>query len=76
MITYPQSSFNESFLLQVMMEYILIADVNSSDRCAHQLGTLLANCKALVMLNIIPYNPTASWQKTWRLRDSKKMWDI
>lgn len=45
---------------KVMMEYILIADVNSSDRCAHQLGTLLANCKALVMLNIIPYNPTAS----------------
>jgi len=45
---------------KVMMEYILIAEVNSSDECAHRLGRLLADCKALVMLNIIPYNPTAS----------------
>eukprot|EP00913_Durusdinium_trenchii_P001731 g1602.t1 len=42
------------------MEYILIADVNSSESCAHQLGELLANCRALVMLNVIPYNPTVS----------------
>ena len=42
------------------MEYILIADVNSSESCAHQLGELLANCRALVMLNVIPYNPTAA----------------
>ncbi|CAK8999880.1 Ribosomal RNA large subunit methyltransferase N (23S rRNA (adenine(2503)-C(2))-methyltransferase) (23S rRNA m2A2503 methyltransferase) [Durusdinium trenchii] len=45
---------------KVMMEYILIADVNSSESCAHQLGELLANCRALVMLNVIPYNPTVS----------------
>lgn len=48
-------------IAQVMMEYILIADVNSSDHCAHRLGELLAQCRALVMLNIIPYNPTAAW---------------
>lgn len=50
-------------LQQVMMEYILIAEVNSSDECAHRLGRLLADCKALVMLNIIPYNPTATGQE-------------
>ena len=42
------------------MEYILIAGVNSSQLCAQQLGELLANSRALVMLNVIPYNPTAA----------------
>jgi len=40
----------------VMIEYIMIADVNSSPECAHELGKLLEgrNC----MVNLIPYNPT------------------
>ena len=66
-----------------MMEYILIAEVNSSDECAHRLGRLLADCKALVMLNIIPYNPTATRQEwmfvfflNWNREHSKNEEDV
>ncbi|CAE7167900.1 rlmN, partial [Symbiodinium necroappetens] len=45
---------------KVMMEYILIEGVNTSAETAHALGSLLARQRALVMLNLIPYNPTAS----------------
>ncbi|CAE7564166.1 rlmN [Symbiodinium pilosum] len=45
---------------KVMMEYILIEGVNASAEVAHALGALLARRRALVMLNLIPYNPTAS----------------
>jgi hypothetical protein len=40
----------------VMIEYILIANVNSSVETAKQLGELLAGRQ--VWINIIPYNPT------------------
>ncbi|CAE7905861.1 rlmN [Symbiodinium microadriaticum] len=45
---------------KVMMEYILIEGVNTSAETAHALGSLLARQRALVMLNLIPYNPTAT----------------
>ena len=41
----------------VMVEYVLIADVNDSDAVAHELGQLLQH--RTVLLNVIPYNPTA-----------------
>ena len=40
----------------VLIEYVLIADINSSEEVAHQLGTLLQGRE--VILNVIPYNPT------------------
>lgn len=39
-----------------LIEYVLIADVNSSAEVAHQLGALLQDRD--VLLNVIPYNPT------------------
>lgn len=39
-----------------MIEYIMIANVNSSTACAHELGTLLQGRKCMV--NLIPYNTT------------------
>jgi len=44
---------------KVMMEYILIEGTNASDANAHALGTLLSHRRALVMLNLIPYNRTS-----------------
>jgi hypothetical protein len=43
---------------QVLVEYVLIADVNDSDETAHALGRLLHSRRANMMLNVIPYNPT------------------
>jgi 23S rRNA (adenine(2503)-C(2))-methyltransferase len=40
----------------VFIEYVLIANVNSSDDVAKELGELLGTRS--VMLNVIPYNPT------------------
>ena len=40
-----------------LVEYVLIADVNDSEEVAHQLGQLLEG--RTVVLNVIPYNPTA-----------------
>ena len=45
---------------QLMMEYTLIEGVNTSAETSHALGSLLARQRALVMLNLIPYNPTAT----------------
>jgi adenine C2-methylase RlmN of 23S rRNA A2503 and tRNA A37 len=45
----------------VMIEYILIADVNSSVETANQLGRLLQGRQ--VWINIIPYNPTSVGDK-------------
>ena len=69
---------NESFLLQVMMDDGVHVDryVNSSYRCAHQLGTLLANCNALVMLNIIPYNPAAPLAENLEPKWRKDIWEF
>ncbi|RKP02678.1 hypothetical protein CXG81DRAFT_10493 [Caulochytrium protostelioides] len=41
----------------VLVEYVIIRDVNDSDAVAHELGALLKNRD--VLLNVIPYNPTA-----------------
>jgi len=41
------------------MEYILIEGTNASEAEAHTLGALLSQRRALVMLNLIPYNRTA-----------------
>ena len=41
----------------ILVEYVIIKDVNDSVQVAHQLGKLLQNVS--VLLNIIPYNPTA-----------------
>eukprot|EP01147_Barroeca_monosierra_P008640 gene8640-1047_t len=40
----------------VLIEYVLIDNVNSSEEVAHQLGGLLQGLD--VILNVIPYNPT------------------
>ncbi|EGD80439.1 radical SAM domain-containing protein [Salpingoeca rosetta] len=40
----------------VLIEYVLIDNVNSSEEVAHQLGRLLEGRE--VILNVIPYNPT------------------
>ena len=42
------------------MEYILIKDVNDTTWHAHALGKLLHNRKNDILLNLIPYNPTAA----------------
>lgn len=41
----------------VLVEYVLIANVNDSEETAKELGLLLQNRS--VLLNVIPYNPTA-----------------
>ncbi|KAJ3046203.1 sorting nexin [Rhizophlyctis rosea] len=41
----------------VLVEYVMIADVNDTVEVAHQLGELLKGRD--VLLNLIPYNPTA-----------------
>ena len=41
----------------ILVEYVIIKDVNDSIEVAHQLGRLLRGVS--VLLNIIPYNPTA-----------------
>ena len=46
--------------LTVMMEYILIKDVNDTIWHAHALGKLLHERKKDILLNLIPYNPTAA----------------
>ena len=46
--------------LTVMMEYILIKDVNDTTWHAHALGKLLHKRKNDILLNLIPYNPTAA----------------
>jgi adenine C2-methylase RlmN of 23S rRNA A2503 and tRNA A37 len=42
----------------VMMEYIMIAGINDSIKCAHELGKLLQGREYLI--NLIPYNPTVA----------------
>lgn len=42
----------------VMMEYIMIAGINDSPECAHELGQLLQGREFIV--NLIPYNPTVA----------------
>jgi adenine C2-methylase RlmN of 23S rRNA A2503 and tRNA A37 len=42
----------------VMMEYIMIAGINDSIECAHELGNLLQGREYLI--NLIPYNPTVA----------------
>ena len=42
-----------------MIEYILIKDINDRDEHAHLLGILLEPRRQSILLNLIPYNPTA-----------------
>jgi adenine C2-methylase RlmN of 23S rRNA A2503 and tRNA A37 len=41
------------------IEYILIKDVNDKPEHAHELGQLLSSRRGHIILNLIPYNPTA-----------------
>jgi hypothetical protein len=41
----------------ILIEYVLIRDINDSPETAHALGSLLQGQQ--VLLNVIPYNPTA-----------------
>jgi sorting nexin-8 len=41
----------------VLIEYVIIRDINDSEETAHNLGALLKGRD--VLLNVIPYNPTA-----------------
>ena len=43
----------------VMIEYILIKDVNDQEQHAVELANLLACRREHIILNLIPYNPTA-----------------
>jgi adenine C2-methylase RlmN of 23S rRNA A2503 and tRNA A37 len=43
----------------VMIEYILIAEVNDRDEHAAELAELLLPRREFILLNLIPYNPTA-----------------
>ncbi len=45
---------------QVTFEYVLLAGVNDSPVCAHQLGELLAPLKQYAHVNCIPVNKTAA----------------
>ncbi|CAL1133399.1 unnamed protein product [Cladocopium goreaui] len=45
---------------RAMIEYVLLSEENDSDLCATQLGKLLAPRARKIMVNLIPYNPTAS----------------
>lgn len=43
----------------VMIEYILIAEINDRDEHAIELAELLMPRREFILLNLIPYNPTA-----------------
>jgi len=45
---------------RAMIEYVLLSEENDSDLCATQLGKLLAPRARKIMVNLIPYNPTAA----------------
>jgi 23S rRNA (adenine2503-C2)-methyltransferase len=45
---------------QVTFEYVLLAGVNDTAECAHQLGALLAPLKQFAHVNCIPVNTTAA----------------
>ncbi len=45
---------------QVTFEYVLLAGVNDTAECAHQLGTLLAPLKQFAHVNCIPVNATSA----------------
>eukprot|EP01071_Lankesteria_metandrocarpae_P006445 Lankesteria_metandrocarpae@DN4357_c0_g1_i3.p1 len=44
----------------ILIQYILIRDVNDTEKCAHQLLSLMTERKSYIMINLIPYNPTDS----------------
>lgn len=45
--------------MSTCVEYILIKDINDREEHAMELGRLLAGRRDHVLLNLIPYNPTA-----------------
>lgn len=51
---------------RVMFEYIMIKDVNDSEKCAKELGKLLK--KNLYFVNLISYNPTGIFEPSANLR--------
>ncbi len=59
-VSYSKRTHKHGRKLTVMMEYILIKDVNDTIWHAHELGKLLHKRRNDVLLNLIPYNPTAA----------------
>lgn len=59
-IHHSKKSHKHGRKLTVMMEYILIRDVNDTIWHAHALGKLLYERRNDILLNLIPYNPTAA----------------
>ena len=48
---------------KVMIEYVMIAGINDSDKLAEELAQLIGQLpKKLVMVNLIPYNPTGDYK--------------
>ncbi len=48
---------------KVMIEYVMIAGVNDGDKLAEELAELISELpKKLIMVNLIPYNPTGSYK--------------
>jgi 23S rRNA (adenine2503-C2)-methyltransferase len=45
---------------QVTFEYVLLAGINATEECAHQLGILLAPLKQFAHVNCIPVNATSA----------------
>jgi len=54
---------------QVMFEYLLIKDINDSDKHAEELAKLIK--KPLYFLNLIMYNPTGVFEPSKRSREFK-----
>lgn len=48
---------------KVMLEYVMIAGINDSDKLAQELAKIIGELpKKLVLVNLIPYNPTGSYR--------------
>ena len=48
---------------KVMLEYVMIAGINDSDKLAQELAKIIGELpQKLVMVNLIPYNPTGSYR--------------
>ena len=54
---------------RVMFEYLMMKNVNDSDKDAYELAKLMK--KPLYMVNLIPYNPTGRFQASGRERIEK-----
>lgn len=56
-------SYLEETNRKLMIEYVMIANINDSDALAEDLARLVSELpKKLVMVNLIPYNPTGNYK--------------